>query len=121
MLRITLLAALMVAGCAVGPEYHRPAALKSQPLPAAFTINGVVWKPAAPGANQPRGSWWTAFDDPELNRLENLAADQNQTLAGSVAALAQARALVTEARSQYFPQISATPSYSRQRTSRNAP
>jgi NodT family efflux transporter outer membrane factor (OMF) lipoprotein len=120
-LRITLLAALMAAGCAVGPEYHRPAALKSQPLPTAFTTNGVVWKPAAPGASLPRGSWWTAFEDPELNRLENLAADQNQTLAGSVAALAQARALVTEARSQYFPQISATPSYSRQRTSRNAP
>ncbi len=50
-----------------------------------------------------------------------MAADQNQTLAGSVAALAQARDLVTEARSQYFPQISTVPSYVRQRTSRNAP
>lgn len=117
---IWLLAGLTLAGCAVGPDYHRPPALKYQPLPAAFTINGVVWKPAAPGANRPRGSWWTAFDDPELNRLEDMAADGNQTLEGSVAALAQARDLVAEARSQFFPQISATPSYVRQRTSLNA-
>jgi NodT family efflux transporter outer membrane factor (OMF) lipoprotein len=120
MSRITLLAALALAGCTVGPEYHRPAAVKSQPVPAAFTINGVVWKPADPGANRPRGSWWTAFGDPVLNRLEDLTATGNQTLAGSVAALAQARAMVTEARSQYFPQIATTPSYVRQRTSKNA-
>jgi outer membrane protein, multidrug efflux system len=123
MLRFTLLlcAFLALAGCAVGPDYHRPTPVKSQPVPAAFTINGVVWKTAAPGANRPRGSWWTAFDDPALNRLEDLAAGGNQTLAGSGAALAQARDLVTEARSQFFPQISAAPSYVRQRTSRNAP
>jgi len=119
-MRITWLAALVLAGCAVGPDYHRPAAVKSQPVPAAFTINGVVWKTAAPGANRPRGSWWTTFDDPELNRLEDLTASENQTLAGSVAALAQARDLVKEARSQYFPQVSTSPSYVRQRTSKNA-
>jgi multidrug efflux system outer membrane protein len=120
-LRITWLAALMLAGCSVGPDYHRPAPIKSVPVPAAFTINGVVWKPAAPGANRPRGTWWTTFNDVALDRLEDLAAAENQTLAGSVAALAQARAMVTEARSQFFPQVSATPSYVRQRTSLNAP
>jgi NodT family efflux transporter outer membrane factor (OMF) lipoprotein len=119
-MRITGLAALVLAGCAVGPDYHRPAAVKSQPVPAAFTINGVVWQPAAPGANRPRGSWWTSFDDPVLNRLENMAADENQTLVGSVAALAQARDMVKEARSQFFPQVSTAPSYFRQRTSKNA-
>jgi len=121
MLRFTFLVVFLLAGCAVGPDYHRPAAVPSQPLPAAFTINGVVWKPAAPGSNRPRGSWWIAFDDPALNRLQDLALQENQTLAGSVAALAQARDMVTEARSQYFPQISTTPSYVRERTSRNAP
>lgn len=89
-------------------------------MPAAFTVDGVVWKPAAPGANLPRGSWWTVFGDAELNRLEDAAMAENQTLAGSVAALAEARDLVAEARSQYFPQIYFTPSYTRQRTSANA-
>jgi multidrug efflux system outer membrane protein len=112
---------LALSGCAVGPNYHRPNALPAQPAPAAFTINGVVWKPAAPGANKPRGSWWTAFDDPVLDQLEELTASQNQTLAGSLAALDQARAMVKEARSQYFPQVSLEPSYAGVRTSPNAP
>ena len=83
-----LLGTLTVAGCVVGPKYHQPSPVKSQPVPETFTINGVVWKTAAPGANRPRGSWWTVFDDPALNRLEEMAAAENQTLAGSVAALA---------------------------------
>src|ERR1700744_4910778 len=106
-----------MAGCLAGPDYHRPAVVRNQPLPSAFTINGVVWKPAQPGANKPRGSWWSIFQDPALNKLEDTANTQNQTLAGSVAGLEQARQLVAEARSQYFPQVSANPSYYRQRTS----
>jgi NodT family efflux transporter outer membrane factor (OMF) lipoprotein len=109
----------MLAGCAVGPDYHRPAAAPSQPVPAAFTVDGVVWKAAVPASERPRGQWWAAFEDDELNTLENLAAANNQTVAGSAAALSQARALVASARSQYFPQISANPSYERQRTSLN--
>ena len=101
-MRITWLAALALAGCAVGPDYHRPAAVKSQPVPAAFTINGVVWQPAAPGAHRPRGSWWTSFDDPVLNHLEIMVADENQTLVGSVAALAQARAEAESQEDSFF-------------------
>jgi multidrug efflux system outer membrane protein len=83
-------------------------------------MDGIVWTPAVPAANRPRGHWWTAFGDDQLDRLEDLAATRNQTLAASAAALEQARQLVAEARSQQFPQISATPSYVRQRTSKNA-
>jgi len=111
---------LVVAGCSVGPDYHRPPALPSRPVPAAFTVDGVTWKTAAPAAELPRGQWWTAFRDDELNTLEGMAATNNQTLAGSAATLTQARALVASARSQFYPQISANPSYTRQRTSLNA-
>jgi outer membrane protein, multidrug efflux system len=112
--------ALALAGCAVGPHYQRPAPLAAQPLPANFTADGVLWTTAVPAANRPRGQWWTAFRDAQLNHLEDLAAARNQTLAASAAALEQARQLVAEARSQQFPQISAAPSYVRQRTSKNA-
>jgi multidrug efflux system outer membrane protein len=83
-------------------------------------MDGIVWTAAAPAADRPRGHWWTAFGDDPLNRLEDLAAARNQTLVASAAALEQARQLVAEARSQQFPQISAAPSYVRQRTSKNA-
>src|SRR5271168_4505047 len=89
---------LLWGGCTVGPDYHRPPPAASQPLPEAFTIDGVAWKTAAPAADLPRGEWWRVFGREDLNRLEQLAATNNQQLAASVAALAQARALVGEAR-----------------------
>ncbi|HWD20174.1 MAG TPA: efflux transporter outer membrane subunit [Verrucomicrobiae bacterium] len=114
-------ALLMLGGCTVGPDYHKPAPVAAQPVPTAFTVDGVTWKTAEPAAQFPRGQWWAVFADADLDRLESLAAGQNQDLAGRVAALAQARALVGEARSQYFPQLSVDPSFARQRSSFNAP
>ncbi len=77
---ITLLAlAASLAGCAVGPDYHRPAPTPNQPLAGTFSddsTNQVVWKIAEPSANLPRGEWWQIFNDAELNRLETLASDE---------------------------------------------
>lgn len=103
---------IILAGCSVGPDYKRPAALQNQPQPKAFTVttegtNQVVWKVAQPSANVPRGYWWQLFGDSELNRLELLALTNNQNIVATVAQLEQARELVIEARSEYYPQLSA--------------
>jgi multidrug efflux system outer membrane protein len=118
-----------LSGCAVGPDYHRPAALQNQPLPKTFTdgnpTNQTIWKIAEPSANLPRGQWWQLFNDSELNRLESLALTNNQNLIAAAARLEQARALAAGARSEFFPQLTAggTPNgdFTRQRTSLNAP
>ena len=126
--RVALVLAAVLAGCAVGPNYRQPAALTNQPLPKTFTgivTNGVVWKIAEPSANLPRGEWWQFFSDPELNRLETLAATNNQNLVAAAARFAQARALAAEARADFYPQLNAggTPGgdITRQRTSASAP
>jgi multidrug efflux system outer membrane protein len=119
----------VIAGCSVGPDYHRPAAIKSQPVPEAFTgpvsTNGAnvtaEWKTAEPSAHLPRGEWWKIFNDPELDRLEALAGTENQNLAAAAARLEEARAQLGIARANFYPQISANPSITRQRTSFNAP
>src|SRR5512136_488114 len=122
-LRTLPLLALLLAGCAVGPNYQRPPALGTNVMPAAFfgatSTNLEEWKPAQPSAHLPRGSWWELFGDPELNRLEGLATTNNQQLAAAFANLQQARALVGVARADFFPQISATPLYNRQHISAN--
>jgi len=122
-LRLFPLLALLLAGCAVGPNYHRPEALGTNAMPASFagaaSTNVGQWKQAQPSAHLPRGSWWELFGDPELNRLEGLATTNNQQLAVAFANFQQARALVGVARADFFPQISATPSFTRQRTSAN--
>ena len=124
---IMLVAGLAVlAGCAVGPDYRRPAALAAQPVPAAFGVTGAAtnrtdWKVAQPSAHLARGAWWQTFDRAGLDRLERLAATNNQSLAAMAAQFEQARALVRVARADFFPQLSAQPSYTRQRSSANAP
>jgi multidrug efflux system outer membrane protein len=113
--------ALFLAGCSVGPNYHRPAALAStNALPAQFAeVGSNTWKTAEPAAHLPRGAWWQIFHDDELNRLESIATTNNQELAASLARYEQARALVNVARSDFYPHISLAPSYARERNSLN--
>lgn len=115
--------ALLLAGCAVGPDHQRPLAFGTNAMPAAFAgtiaTNLGEWKLSTPSAHLPRGAWWGLFNDTELDRLETLASAHNQELALSLAHFEQARALVTVARADYFPQLSTAPGLNRQRTSAN--
>jgi NodT family efflux transporter outer membrane factor (OMF) lipoprotein len=114
----------LFAGCAVGPDYHRPAALGASVLPAAFGVPAITnagdWKTAEPSAHLPRGVWWEIYADPELNRLERLAVTNNQQIATALANLEQASAAAKIVRADFFPQLNTSPSASRQRTSANA-
>jgi NodT family efflux transporter outer membrane factor (OMF) lipoprotein len=116
-------AVVLLAGCAVGPNYQRPSAIGTNAMPVTFAgttaPNLGEWKPAEPSADLPRGAWWELFGDAELNRLEALATSGNQELAAALAHFEQARALVNVARADFFPQIATTPSLTRQRTSAN--
>lgn len=100
---VLMLAALLSA-CALGPDHRRPevstpAAFKEAPQAEAG------WLPAAPADLLDRGPWWELFGDAELNRLVAQVEVSNQTVAGAVAAYAQARALVAQQRAARFPQI----------------
>ena len=117
---------VIIAGCSVGPNYHQPAALKSEPVPNAYTVptttnNVGEWKTAEPSADLPRGAWWEVFDDSSLNRLESLAATENQDLAAAAARLEESRADLGIARADFYPQFSSDPQVTRNRTSPNAP
>src|SRR5262245_8680636 len=99
----------LLTSCKVGPDYNRPAPLATGTFPAHFSTgpdtNAVEWKVAEPAAHLPREGWWRTFDDPELNRLEILAATANQQVAAALARFDEARASVNIARADLFPQI----------------
>jgi NodT family efflux transporter outer membrane factor (OMF) lipoprotein len=65
------------------------------------------------------GNWWELFGDPQLNALEEQVNVSNQNIAAAFAGFMQARAVVKEARSQYFPTLTVSPSVSRTRSSAN--
>ncbi|WP_162098135.1 efflux transporter outer membrane subunit [Bordetella petrii] len=114
-----LLAALLVlAGCAVGPEYQRPEvdtpAAYKEALPAH---EAGSWQTAQPAEEALRGEWWKLFGDDTLNALETQAQQANHSLQAAAARLKQARALLGNARSEQFPTVDAGFGPTRQRPS----
>jgi|HubBroStandDraft_4_1064222.scaffolds.fasta_scaffold75594_2 NodT family efflux transporter outer membrane factor (OMF) lipoprotein len=98
-----LLAASVLGGCLVGPNYHRPAV----EAPPAFK-EAQGWTPAQPADGLDRGDWWTIFNDPLLNSLEAKVEISNQNLAAALAAYEQAHAVVDADQAQLFPTVDLT-------------
>jgi NodT family efflux transporter outer membrane factor (OMF) lipoprotein len=118
------IAALSLAGCTVGPKYHAPTATVQPPpatykeSPAQFTNSGD-WKVAEPQDAMLHGKWWEVYNDAELNALEDQLNVNNQNIKQAFENFMEARTLVAQARSQLFPTIGTTPSYTRSRASAN--
>jgi NodT family efflux transporter outer membrane factor (OMF) lipoprotein len=111
----------LLTGCVVGPKYHAPA----QQAPAVYKespaqFSGAqVWTVAQPADAKLRGKWWEIFNDPELNALEEQLNINNQNIEQFFENFMEARAVVREARAQYFPTLSVVPSVNHARTSAN--
>jgi len=111
----------LLGGCRVGPKYVAP----NMPAPPAFkeaapaAYNDAppgTWQPAKPEDAALKGKWWEAFNEPELNGLEEQLDINNQNIAQYFQNFMAARALVGQAKSQFYPTVSVDPSYSRART-----
>jgi NodT family efflux transporter outer membrane factor (OMF) lipoprotein len=113
-------AAGVLYGCTVGPDYVKP---KVQ-TPAAYkeaTQEGSPWKVATPRDATSRGNWWEVFGDAQLNALEAQINISNQDLKVAESNYRQARALVQQARSGYFPTVTGGAAALRYRQSANVP
>ena len=102
-----------LAGCMVGPTYHRPDPIPAaQPTPPSFKeLEG--WTPAQPLDLIDRGAWWTAFGDPVLDGLERQVVVTNQNVAQAEANFRQAVAIVSQARAGLLPTVSNSSSITR--------
>jgi len=110
------LAALLLGGCMVGPDYTKP----SVPMTPLYK-EADGWKVAQPSDQLPRGQWWVILGDHELHALEEQVAAANQNLKIAEARLREARALVRFNRAALFPTISAGVGISSIRDSANRP
>ena len=109
-------AVLQLVGCAVGPKYHTPVVQ----APPAYKELGD-WRPAQPNDQNLGGSWWTIFQDPQLDALELQVNVSNQNLKAAEAQYRQARAALRYNRADYYPTVTAAPSATRTRVSANRP
>ncbi len=113
----------LVSGCHIGPAYHAPAPpAVTAPNYKESTVNfhdADGWKVASPQDAMLRGNWWEVFNDPELNALEEQLNINNQNLKEYFQNYMAARAQIAAARSQYWPTVTANPSWNRSKTSGN--
>jgi NodT family efflux transporter outer membrane factor (OMF) lipoprotein len=110
---------MVLAGCNVGPKYvpptmTAPPAFKESPTQFKETEG---WSVAQPQDAELRGKWWEIYKEPELNALEDQLNIDNQNIRQAFENFMEARALVRQARSQYFPTVSLGPSYTRSQSS----
>jgi len=115
-------AIVLVAGCAVGPDYQRPSppdasGYTREPLPAQ-TASAAMAGGEAQRLIQDRdipGQWWTLFRSPPLNALIEQALKANPSLEAAQAALRQAQENVYAQEGFFYPNVQASFSPSRQK------
>lgn len=97
-----LLAATMLSGCAVGPDYHRPTLSRPAAFMGAAAVEGrATSSSAATSADMQR--WWASFGDPVLTDLVTQALAQNLDIEQASARVRQARASLRSADAALLP------------------
>jgi NodT family efflux transporter outer membrane factor (OMF) lipoprotein len=101
-----------IAGCAVGPNYHRPTP-PADPGYGAAPSSGTTTAAEGPAGNAQRfvagmdipGEWWTLFKSPQLDLLIERALKGNPDIGAAQAALKQAHELYLVQKTSFFPNV----------------
>lgn len=96
---------LVVAGCAVGPDYERPVTHQLPETALPYQDFSAVL---------PSTHWWSWFNDPQLDSLIQQALLSNHDILKAEARLRKARALLDQQDSERWPQITGSASQTRQ-------
>ena len=115
---------LLLAGCAFGPDFHKPAAPKvtaytPKPMPETASVTNILGGAAqrfVTATNIP-GDWWTLFHSRPLNELIERALTNSPDVKSAQAALDIARENVLAQRGAYWPSINGSFAAGRHKTS----
>jgi multidrug efflux system outer membrane protein len=98
----------LLAGCKVGPNYHRPAVQ----TPAVYRDLSQAPPLQVQGASYADLPWWQVFKDPKLQELIRVALQQNYDLQLAAERIVAARAQLLITRSSLFPQVQGNANFS---------
>jgi NodT family efflux transporter outer membrane factor (OMF) lipoprotein len=113
-----LAAAMLLAGCSVGPDFTQPDAK----LPTMWNSNKGHAKTNTPSQTvlgPINAAWWTSFNDPELVALENRVANSNLDLKLASLRLAESRSERSITAADRYPTVDGNASATRERASAN--
>ncbi len=100
MRKLSLVTALLLSACMVGPDYKAPSVELPQSWPAQPTA-------ADQASMQLQQDWWKQFNDPKLSALEEEGLAANTDIALAAARVAEARAILHLNEAQLYPNLSA--------------
>lgn len=107
--------ALLLAGCAAGPDYHAPQVGALGVPDAYYTASGGTVPSEADLAR-----WWTRLDDPALSALIDAAVANNLDIVQAQARLRQARESLVQANASFLPQLNGSATGGRNYSSQDA-
>jgi NodT family efflux transporter outer membrane factor (OMF) lipoprotein len=110
----SLMAAVALSGCAVGPNYHAP-----KPVSAPQSALTEATNLAAVSTSELPDRWWRLFNDPDLDRLVEKALAYNSDVRIASANLQRARALLLEAGAARLPSSDVSANATRGRSAPN--
>ena len=110
-----ILACFTMTGCMVGPNFKPP----QSATPDVFNRTQTAHATSKPVEADFGAQWWTLFNDPTLDSLEQQLADANLDVAAASARLRQSRAEQRIAGAEEYPTLDGAASYNRERASPN--
>ncbi|MBK9140179.1 MAG: efflux transporter outer membrane subunit [Verrucomicrobia bacterium] len=113
----SLLALALIAGCAVGPNYERPAL----DTPAAFRGSATDTTDLSATNSLANLGWWQVMNDPQLQAYITEALTNSWDIKIAAARVLQAEAVARVTRSQFLPTVGAGADWNTTRTSENGP
>jgi len=114
---LELSAAVLLAGCAVGPDYQAPRPNVAKSFASLETGQASV----ATARSADLSRWWLSFKDPVLDALVDRALESSLDLKAAASRVREARALRGVAQGALLPEVDGSGSYNRVRYSQNAP
>jgi NodT family efflux transporter outer membrane factor (OMF) lipoprotein len=112
---LALLLSSLLTGCLVGPNFERP----QTATPDVFNRTQTAQASSKAVESEFSPQWWTLFNDPVLDSLENQLSDANLDVAAASARLRQSRAEQRIAGAEEYPTLAGAASYNRERGSPN--
>ncbi len=104
-----------LAGCAVGPDYHQPAA--PDVVAVAPSVSGSGSGQTFVSGADISGEWWALFQSPELNALIDAALANNPNLTAAQQTLIEAEETARAAEGALLPALSGSFQAERERVS----
>jgi multidrug efflux system outer membrane protein len=117
----SLIAALTMAGCHVGPDYKRPIvptapAYRGADEPSqASTAAGNTPQPDVAKKGLGDEKWWSVFGDPQLQELIRKGLAQNYDVRVAAERIVQAQAQLGVTNADLYPSLNGTSSFTSQR------